>query len=487
VGAARSATFALALVAGAVATAAPPAPPATAAKVRETIRLAQLPGRAGCLNAVDENRCVDTTATAGITGLVVSPDGRHVYAAIDDGAVVAFRRDRRTGALKRVTGTGGCVSDSGRGFTGPRGSCTPWRALEQVGDVAISPDGRTIYAATLRKRGAEREDHGVAVLRRERSTGRLRALECWTRLGGQGCKRAPGDGERLVVTPDGRQLIVGGTVEALLTGGGTALSTFAITADGRLSDPSCSRSAVGPEGACAAGPVIAQLNAIEDIATSPDGTKVVIAAGHQEDGQLMTFTRDPQSGALTAGRCLGDAPKGSSCPAARALADPELAVAPDGRAVYVASGHEEAPEGEPLRFKTSAITAFTSEPFAQVLGRAGCVLSIGSRDRGCARTRRFRGAGGIAVTPDGTHALATFYFSGAVVLLRRDPATQALRPVGGAGGCLADTSQSVSYPVKQGCGRARGLQAPSSVVISPDGRNAYVVDDQQGLAVLVLR
>jgi hypothetical protein len=67
-------------------------------------------------------------------------------------------------------------------------------------------------------------------------------------------------------------------------------------------------------------------------------------------------------------------------------------------------------------------------------------------------------------------------------------AAQALRPVGGAGGCLADTSQSVPHPVKQGCGRARGLEAPSSVVISPDGRNAYVVDDnQQGLAVLVLR
>src|SRR4051812_32397257 len=71
--------------------------------------------------------------------LVVTPDGRFLYAgSFTSGAITGYRRNVRTGALRRA----GCVT-----VAHTRG-CGRARGLRTANALAISPDGRSLYAAT---------------------------------------------------------------------------------------------------------------------------------------------------------------------------------------------------------------------------------------------------------------------------------------------------------------------------------------------------
>ena len=48
-----------------------------------------------------------------------------------------------TGALTQPAGTAGCISDDGSG------PCTDGRALNGAASVAVSPDGKSVYAASV--------------------------------------------------------------------------------------------------------------------------------------------------------------------------------------------------------------------------------------------------------------------------------------------------------------------------------------------------
>jgi DNA-binding beta-propeller fold protein YncE len=56
-----------------------------------------------------------------------------------------------------------------------------------------------------------------------------------------------------------------------------------------------------------------------------------------------------------------------------------------------------------------------------------------------------------------------------VAILLRDPATGALSQGPGTAACLSDPGQG-----EAGCARARAIQGPSGVTVSPDNRNLYV-------------
>ncbi|MBM3471062.1 MAG: lactonase family protein [Armatimonadetes bacterium] len=126
--------------------------------------------------------------------VTVSPDGEHVYAAgYLESAVAAFRRDRATGRLifveARRDGVGGA-----NGMRGPS-------------SVSLSPDGRHIYVA-----GAS--DSAVAVFSRDSRTGRLAFVEAQqddigSVDGLQGVKS-------VAVSPNGRYLYAAGWGEHAL-------------------------------------------------------------------------------------------------------------------------------------------------------------------------------------------------------------------------------------------------------------------------------
>jgi hypothetical protein len=139
--------------------------------------------------------------------LVVSRDGRHVYAAVrDSGAVAAFRRDRRTGALRQLAGRRGCLGGAAAD------GCAAARNLDGARALTLSRDGRSVYVASAR---------GLAVLARDRRSGALRQLAgrdgCVTVSGRQGCAagRAVASALWVAAGREGRSLYLLGRSDAV--------------------------------------------------------------------------------------------------------------------------------------------------------------------------------------------------------------------------------------------------------------------------------
>ncbi|HEU4599765.1 MAG TPA: YncE family protein [Solirubrobacterales bacterium] len=108
-----------------------------------------------CLVFLRSAGCSFGRALEGPEGIDVSPDGRNVYvASFRTGAIDVLARNAK-GAVRQLPGKAGCV---GRGQVQ---GCTPGRVLAGVSSVAVSPDGRNVYATAF-------ESNAVDVFRRNR-------------------------------------------------------------------------------------------------------------------------------------------------------------------------------------------------------------------------------------------------------------------------------------------------------------------------------
>jgi 6-phosphogluconolactonase (cycloisomerase 2 family) len=122
--------------------------------------LTQLAGTAGCVSETGNGgACTDGKALDAVASVAVSPDDKHVYAASQDSdAVAVLRRNTTTGVLTQLVGPAGmagCVSE-----TGSAGACADGKALDGPFSVAVSPDGKNVYAAS-------RDSDAVAAFRRD--------------------------------------------------------------------------------------------------------------------------------------------------------------------------------------------------------------------------------------------------------------------------------------------------------------------------------
>jgi 6-phosphogluconolactonase (cycloisomerase 2 family) len=114
---------------------------AVLARSAATGTLRQLPGRAGCVQEGGHDGCTAGRALGDAHSLALTPDGRILYVAGNaSDAIAVFAVDRRSGTLRQLPGTRGCV--------GPSGRCTPAPGLDGVHQVAVSPNGREVYAAS---------------------------------------------------------------------------------------------------------------------------------------------------------------------------------------------------------------------------------------------------------------------------------------------------------------------------------------------------
>ena len=141
---------------------------------------AQLTGADGCMGPIGYT---PTTGPACATGhgllnaaaVVVAPDQKNVYVASSmspegggSNAVLTFTRDTATGALTQT----GCISDDGGdGRPGSDGLCTDGDVLAGANAIAISPDGKSVYAAAAAQ-------SGLAVFARDPETGALTQTGC---------------------------------------------------------------------------------------------------------------------------------------------------------------------------------------------------------------------------------------------------------------------------------------------------------------------
>jgi DNA-binding beta-propeller fold protein YncE len=369
----------------------------------------QLPGTEGCVIDADEDRrCATGFALDGVSDVAVSPDGRHVYvASFFSHAVVAFARDAASGSVSQLLDAGTCVGPGVVHF-----ECGDGRGMFAPSGIAISPDGRHVYVASV---GSD----SVAVLSRDRATGALRQLQ-----GARGCIRElPED------WPPGE------------------------------ADPTN----------CGAG------NGLElavSVAVSPDGKNVYVASFGQD--AVSVFARDRATGALTqlpgAAGCVSDdgTSTRATCLDGRGLRGAfSVTISPDGKNVYVASGFDIRSQAQ--AFATSGVAVFARLPngrLRQLAGKAGCVSETGSGGQ-CANGVALEGAEAVAVSRDGRNVYVAATASDALTVFSRDQKSGRITQLRGRAGCISETG---TFGL---CADGVGLWGISSIVVSPDGRFAY--------------
>jgi alpha-tubulin suppressor-like RCC1 family protein/DNA-binding beta-propeller fold protein YncE len=417
--------------------------------------LTQLPGRRGCLVGTAKPGCQLVRALRGpgpgrgSDAVAVSPDGKNIYAAADRShAIAVFGRNQATGKLTQAPGPAGCVA--ARGAEG----CGPAVGLADPLSVAVSPDGKNVYAAS----GI---GSTLAIFARNPSTGALTQLPgttgCVARTATPRCAsaRALIGPDAVAVSPDGKNVYVGAFRGDATVAFSRNSSTGALTQ--LPGTRGCISSA--PGAGCARG--VAMRNP-EGLTVSNDGNNVYVAA--PLSNAVDVLARDPATGALTQATdgtgCLSSTPQ-AGCSPARAIGGVEVAVvSPNDRTVYTGAA------------ASASIAIFTrassTGDLTQAAGTAGCVQRV--RVNGCAPGRPLVDPEGLAITPDGAHVYSTDFAGSALnVFDVVNPTTGELAQKPAPQGCFTTAGLRGCTPVRG------GVLGVSSSVVSPDGRYLYAV------------
>jgi DNA-binding beta-propeller fold protein YncE len=291
-----------------------------------------------------------------------------------------------SGMLTQLSGTDGCVNDTGAD------GCAVGRHLAGARAVAVSPDGTSVYLATSST--SDQQKRGLVVFSRDPETGVLTQLPgvagCFTGSGAGGaCTAIPGlkGATAVAVSPDGRNVYLGGV-------GGAVFARNPVTGALSLLQPGV------PYG--------------RDVVVSPDGKNVYTPGS--------AYARDPASGALTP---LGPLPVGGGLGNA-------VAISPDGRNVYTSDGLS--------RKAYSFVRDPATGELTQLQDKSGCLLPYWQRHHParvgtpniCTAVRGLYRAHAITVSPDGTSVYVAGLF--AIAVLQRDPQTGDLSQRAGAAG-----------------------------------------------------
>ena len=394
-----------------------------------------------CFSQAPASGCTSAPGLESARAVAISADGLNVYVG-GGTTIAAFQRNAKTGQLTQAAGAIGCVSSS-------VGGCGHALGLSGVSQIALSPDGRHLYAVSSIA-------NSVTGFARDVKTGALIQLK-----GAAGCVRPGGLGgcasgvgllgaTALAISPDGRSLYVAGR-------DADAVAAFAIDPTGGAllqlgGRQACIRG--GEAGECASGRALAGVDAL---AISPDGATLYAAA--KDADAVSVLQRDATTGALTQQPgptgCIRVA-GGLGCTTGRALAQPSaLAIAAGGRDIYVASA------------SGNAVSILQRDPASgnlmQPAGVAGC---IGQGVPDCAAAPLLTTPAALAMGADGTSLTVATAGDGAILTLHRDIATGALAPNTPPAGCISTTAAAGCQPLAQ-------LGATTSLAIAPTGDALY--------------
>jgi len=340
-----------------------------------------------------------------------------------------------------------CVEDDD---TVTAGCAQTEQGLEGLTDVAVSPDGESVYAVS----GAPSNPEN-AIVRFDRNTGNgaLTPQGCIddNDIGLDGCG---GDTDgldgafSLAVSPDGNSVYVVSLDDS-------AIVRFKRKGSGELIPKGCIQD--NDSGVDQCSEEADALNAAAGVAVSPDGLDVYVTS--LGDAAVTHFDRDPDTGALTFVGCIDDTSGPETCteddPTDGLNGAGGITVSPDGASVYVASGTG-----------SRAIVRSTRDLTDGTLKAKGCIDDPAGVDPCDDTTDGLDGAANVAVSPDGTSVYVTAAFSDTIVRFKRDVADGSLKPKG----CIEDIDNASPVCADQ----AQGLSFASDVAISPDGESVYV-------------
>lgn len=346
-----------------------------------------------------------------------------------------------------------CVDDVAPGGDDCARSAT---ALDQPTDLALSPDGRSLYVTAF-------ASDALVHLRRNKRTGKLRAAQCVEDRGAGACpKDVDGlDGAVAVaVHPNGRHVYV-------VSYGSSALLHFKRNKrKGTLRLVKCIDDAdlapvndVCPGGAEGLGGPV-------DLAVSPDGRSLYVVA--RSDSAIARFRLHKRSGKPRYQGCFEDDDKSffDDCPRdLEGLYNAQaVAVAPNGRAVYVASwGRHTAP----TPYYDGALTHFKRNKRTGKIRFRSCVTDNdhhGDDDCDGRRADGIREPQSLGLSPDGRFLYAGVINGGTFGTfgLRRD-GTPAFR------GCVEGPLRPAPCAVT-----AQGIGRPTDFAFDSRGRSMYV-------------
>jgi DNA-binding beta-propeller fold protein YncE len=408
--------------------------------------LAQLPGADACYAQRDEESenaalCKVGKGLMDAAAPLVSPDGKSVYVASwGSSAIGVFTRSSANGRLTEIA----CISHNGTtGVDGTAGQCTDGDALWGATALAISPDGKSVYAASY-------ASGGVAEFSRDPVSGRLRQFGCVRPVPTCTGARGLGGASSIAVSPDGLNVYVAAAAADAVASLVRDPATGALKGIGCISDD-------GTDRMCDKGNALRGPSAVT---VSPDGKSVYVAAA--DSSSVLTFARDPSTGKLRQSGCVMQAaPKPGSCTRANGLVTPTaLALSPDGTTLFVASyGYG---------YDSGSVAVFARNRATGLLSERGCVSQPTEDEKdGCVHVGPLLGPTGISVSPDGLQLYVTG--ESGLTVFARDRSNGGLQ----VAGCV---SYAAYYDdeVTKACQLGRGVAEASGVTTTPDGHNVYL-------------
>jgi sugar lactone lactonase YvrE len=230
---------------------------------RKTGAITEPAGSAGCVSEDGSGPCADGHALLDAVWVQVTPDGKNLYvASLMSNAVTILKRDKTTGAITQPNGSAGCVSEDGSG------PCADGHGLSGPFSVAVSPNGKSVYAAS-------NMSNAVSRFKRDPSTGALAqpsgSAGCVSEDGSGPCANGHGlsGANSVLVSPDQKNVYVASD---------NAVATFKRnTTTGAITEPSGTAGCVSDDGSgpCADG---RGLSGIFGAAISADGKSVYTAS-----------------------------------------------------------------------------------------------------------------------------------------------------------------------------------------------------------------
>jgi 6-phosphogluconolactonase (cycloisomerase 2 family) len=359
------------------------------------------------------------------------------------GLVVAADAPAATGDLTFAQ----CFDDDDTNLEGTKCPASP--GLDAVSSVAVSADGKSLYAASF-------NNDAIVRFNRNTTTGALTFAQCIEGgdLEGATCPDVlPLDGaDAVAVSGDGRSVYVASfDADAILRFNRN-------TTTGAISFAQCFQDKSDAPSDVAECDDRGGLNAATSVTVSADG-RSVYAAGLSDDA-IVRFNRNATTGVLTFAECFDDEDTGpeAACPPAPGLdAATSVEVSRDGRSLYAAGSEDDAI----VRFNRNTTTGEIG--FAQCFQDKADALAD---ETACADRVGLNGANSVAVSGDGKSLYATSFFDAAIVRFSRNTTTGALT----FAECFDDEDMN---PEGTTCPGTPGLDNASSVAVSPDGRSLY--------------